>query len=61
MLDEGKTGSNTYYISKLTENNYRSWSQKLRWILDEKELLDLVEGREEASGPLESESMEGSE
>src|ERR1700733_4408338 len=44
---ERKTGSDTYHIPKLTEENYRSWAQQLRWILDEKELLDIVEGKEE--------------
>src|SRR5579862_2096253 len=44
--EEKKTGSDTYHIPKLTEENYRSWAQQLTWILDEKELLDIVEGTE---------------
>ncbi|TMC14556.1 MAG: DDE-type integrase/transposase/recombinase, partial [Chloroflexi bacterium] len=43
---EQKTGSDTYHVPKLTEENYRSWAQQLRWILDEKELLDIVDGTE---------------
>ena len=44
---EHKTGSDTYHVPKLTEENYRSWAwQQLRWILDEKELLDIVDGTE---------------
>lgn len=41
-----KTGSLTYSIDKLTESNYRSWSQQIKWILDEMELLEVVEGKE---------------
>jgi hypothetical protein len=44
--EEKKTGSETYHIPKLTEENYRSWAQQLKWILDEKDLLDIVEGKE---------------
>ena len=44
--EEKKTGSDTYHIPKLTEENYRTWAQQLRWILDEKELLEVVEGVE---------------
>jgi Reverse transcriptase (RNA-dependent DNA polymerase)/gag-polypeptide of LTR copia-type/Integrase core domain len=44
--EEKKTGSDTYHIPKLTEENYRTWAQQLRWILDEKELLEVVEGKE---------------
>src|SRR2546423_5986196 len=43
---EQKTGSDTYHVPKLMEENYHSWAQQLRWILDEKELLDIVEGTE---------------
>jgi hypothetical protein len=46
--EEKKTGSDTYHIPKLTEENYRTWAQQLRWILDEKELLEVVEGTEVA-------------
>ena len=48
MSDDTKTGSETYHIQKLTEDNYRSWAQQLKWILDEKDLLELVEGKETA-------------
>jgi hypothetical protein len=41
-----KTGSSTYHIAKLTENNYRSWAQQLEWILDERELWEIVTGLE---------------
>ena len=44
--EEKKTGSDTSHIRKLTEENYRPWAQQLRWILDEKELLEVVEGVE---------------
>jgi hypothetical protein len=60
---ERKTGSDTYHISKLTEDNYRSWAQQLRWILDEKELLGIVEGTERApsqGGGMSSEDYEAS-
>ena len=40
------TGSTIYHVDKLTEMNYRSWAQQLRWILDERELWDLVNGTE---------------
>ena len=46
MEDEGNTGSSTYNITKLNETNYRSWSQQLRWILDERDLWELVNGEE---------------
>jgi len=47
MDDErNTTGSSTYHIDKLTETNYRSWAQQLRWILDERDLWELVEGKE---------------
>ena len=44
--EEKKTGSDTYHIPKLTEENYCTWAQQLTWILDEKELLEIVEGKE---------------
>src|SRR5947207_1733205 len=40
------TGSSTYHVDKLTEMNYRSWAQQLPWILDERELWELVDGKE---------------
>ena len=47
MDDEhNTTGSSTYHIDKLTEMNYRSWVQQLHWILDERDLWELVEGKE---------------
>ncbi len=45
-LNDPKTGMTTYNIDKLTESNYRSWSQQIKWILDEWELLEIVEGKE---------------
>ena len=52
MDDErNTTGSSTYHIDKLTETNYRSWAQQLRWILDERDLWELVEGTEERPVP----------
>jgi len=42
--DERKSGSDTYHISKLTETNYRTWAQQMRWILDEKDILGIVDG-----------------
>ena len=57
--EERKTGSDTYHIPKLTEENYRSWAQQLKRILDEKELLDIVEGREsKPTAPTASEVAE---
>ena len=44
--EEKKIDSDTYHIPKLTEENYRTWAQQLRWTLDEKELLEVVEGAE---------------
>src|SRR5271170_2291333 len=44
---EPRTGSSTYNIDKLTETNYRSWAQQLQWILDERNLWDIVKGKEE--------------
>src|SRR5579871_458585 len=47
MDDErNTTDSSTYHIDKLTETNYRSWAQQLQWILDERDLWELVEGTE---------------
>jgi hypothetical protein len=46
MEDESKTGSSTYNIAKLNGTNYRSWSQQLQWILDERDLWQLVNGEE---------------
>jgi hypothetical protein len=57
MADEGKTGLDTYHVTKLTEDNYTSWCQLLTWILNAKELLNLAEGREKAPKPLELESL----
>ena len=52
MDDERTTiDSSIYHIDKLTETNYRSWAQQLRWILDEKELWELVEGTERNPEP----------
>ena len=44
--NDSKTGSSTYHIAKLTEKNYRSWAQQLEWILDERELWEIVTGSE---------------
>ena len=44
--NDSKTSSSTYNIDKLTERNYRSWSQQLEWILDEKNLWEIVKGIE---------------
>jgi hypothetical protein len=44
---EPRTGSSTYNIDKLTETNYRSWAQQLQWILDERNLWDIVQGKEQ--------------
>jgi hypothetical protein len=44
--NETRTGSSTYNIDKLTETNYRSWAQQLQWILDERNLWDIVNGTE---------------
>jgi len=44
--NDSKMGSSTYYIAKLTESNYRSWAQRLVWILDERELWAIVTGSE---------------
>ena len=47
MDDErNTTGSSTYHIDKLTETNYRSWAQQLQWILDKRDLWELVNGTE---------------
>ena len=51
--DRATTGSSTYHIDKLTETNYRSWAQQLRWILDERDLLGIVEGTEQKPTPPE--------
>src|SRR5277367_5439799 len=57
--EEKKTGSDTYHIPKLTEENYRTWAQQLRWILDEKELLEVMEGAE--AKPIAPVAPEGEE
>ena len=44
--NENRTGSSTYNIDKLTETNYRSWAQQLQWILDERNLWEIVKGSE---------------
>ena len=44
--NETRTGSSTYNIDKLTETNYRSWAQQLQWILDERNLWEIVNGTE---------------
>ena len=43
-MSDVKTGSSTYSIDKLTESNYRSWAQQMEWILDEKDLWEVVNG-----------------
>jgi len=43
---DSKSGSSTYNIDKLTESNYRSWAQQMEWILDEKDLWEIVNGSE---------------
>src|SRR4030095_5163768 len=35
----------------LNESNYRSWSQQIKWILDERDLLEIVEGTEPSPAP----------
>jgi hypothetical protein len=45
-MSDSKTGSSTYNIDKLTETNYRSWAQQMQWILDEKDLWEVVNGKE---------------
>ncbi len=47
MSTDSRTGSSTYAIDKLTESNYRSWAQQLEWILDEKDLWEVVNGTEQ--------------
>ena len=67
MDDERTTsGSSTYHIDKLMETNYRSWVQQIRWILDERDLLEIVEGTEvkpeppaNAAGPAATTSTTG--
>src|SRR2546430_4801762 len=49
--NDSKTGSSTYHIAKLTESNYRSWAQQLEWILDERELWEVVTGSEKQPEP----------
>ena len=44
------SGSSTYHINKLTEINYRSWAQQVKWILDERDLWELVIGVEPMPG-----------
>ena len=44
--NESRTGSSTYNIDKLTETNYRSWAQQLQWILNERNLWEIVNGTE---------------
>jgi hypothetical protein len=44
--NDSKTASSTYHIAKLTESNYRNWAQQLEWILDERELWEIVTGSE---------------
>jgi hypothetical protein len=44
--NDSKTGSSTYHIAKLADGNYRSWAQQLEWILDERELWEIVTGSE---------------
>ena len=41
-----KTGSSTYHVDKLTESNYRGWTQQIRWILDDRDLREVVDGGE---------------
>src|SRR5579859_8283878 len=47
-MSDVKTGSSTYSIDKLTESNYRSWAQQMEWILDEKDLWEVVNGTAKA-------------
>jgi hypothetical protein len=50
-MDEKKTGSDTLHIYKLNETNYRAWSQQMKWIFDEKDLLEIVLGTEARPTP----------
>jgi hypothetical protein len=50
-MEDGKTTSSTYQIDKLNETNYRSWSRQIEDILDEKDLLEIVEGTEKRPIP----------
>ena len=45
-VNDSKMGTSTYNIDKLTEDNYSSWAQQIKWIVDEMEALDIVEGKE---------------
>ena len=42
-----KADSSIYNINKLTESNYRSWAQLLRWIPDEQNLVGYCRGKKE--------------
>jgi len=57
--EEKKTEFDIYHILKLTEENYRTWTQQLRWILNEKELLKMMKGAE--IKPMASVALEGVE
>src|SRR5579859_148495 len=58
--NDSKTGSSTYHIAKLTESNYRSWAQQLEWILDERELWEIVTGSERRPQPVPLSDTPGS-
>ena len=53
------SGSSTYHINKLTEINYRSWAQQVKWILDERDLWELVIGVEPMPGTVSVVTSEG--
>ena len=40
-------------IAKLNETNYRAWSKRIEWILDERGLWEVVIGLEKAPAQLE--------
>jgi hypothetical protein len=49
MLEDIKAGSGLYNITKLGEENYRSWKMQVELILNELNYLELVEGKQEMS------------
>ena len=47
-FDDSSNAKTSHGIVKLNENNYRTWAKRMQWVLDEKDLWEIVSGAEKA-------------
>ena len=64
--DDFSNAKTPHGIVKLNENNYQTWAKRMQWVLDEKDLWEIVSGAEKAptvaaSSSVIQEGLEGGE